>query len=757
MTTHPASTLALSAMLLIVATASSARGEFLAAYAYPELDQKVEAILEKMTLEEKLGQLTQQWGGESQDVNPGAQKRALDDLLGLARSGKIGSFLGAHTAEYTNKLQKAAVEESRLGIPLILGNDVIHGYRTITPIPLAEAASWDLGLIEDSAHMAAIEARAAGTHWTFAPMVDICRDPRWGRVAEGAGEDPFLGSLVAAARVRGFQGDDLTAPDRMLACAKHYVAYGAAEGGRDYNTVDMSLQTLHEIFLPPFRAAVDAGCGTLMSAFNDVNGVPASGNPYTLRTILRDEWGFGGFVVSDWTSVTEMIAHGFAKNPADAAIKSLTAGVDMDMCSFSYRGELPRALELGLITPDVIDDAVRNVLRAKLLLGLFDNPYSDAELEKKVTLAAENRRLARRLAAGACVLLRNEKQTLPLKDNPGKIAIIGPLADNTKDLLGTWAGIGKPEDVITLKAGVTQRAKGAKITCLPGCSVRGDAKDDDASIEAAIKAAKDADVVILALGESEDMSGEAHSRSRLDLPGRQRELAQRIKATGKPIIAVLFAGRPLSTPWLAENADALLMAWHGGVEAGNGVADVLFGDVNPSGRMPITTPRSVGQVPLYYYHKNTGRPPRAEERYTSKYIDTPWTPLYPFGHGLTYTTFAYRNLRVEPAEIGPAGEVTVTAEIENTGSRAGAEVVQLYVRDVVGSCTRPVRQLRGFDKIQLNAGEKTTVRFTLTPADLGFYNPELDFIVEPGEFKVWVAPDAASGLEGSFKVVEREI
>lgn len=713
---------------------------------------RVATLLKEMTLEEKLGQLTQQWGGESQDVNPGARDRALADILGVARAGLVGSFLGAHGAEYTNKLQRAAVEESRLGIPLILGNDVIHGYRTIFPIPLAEAASWDPGLIERACRVAATEARAAGTHWTFAPMIDVARDPRWGRIAETAGEDPYLGGRVAAARVRGFQGADLTAPDSILACAKHFVAYGAAEGGRDYNTVDISLETLHEVYLPPFEAAVRAGTGSIMSAFNEINGVPATANQYVLTTVLRDEWGFSGFVVSDWTSITEMITHGYATDAADAAAKAMTAGVDMDMCSFSYRDQLVKEITAGRYPETRVDAAVRRVLSAKAALGLFDNPYTDPARESAVILSVENRAVAREMVRESIVLLKNEGSLLPLSDDPASIAVIGPLADDRKDLLGTWAAEGKPDDVVTVLAGIRERA-GPAVTVrhAQGCDLGGGTAD---GLVEAVQLAERSDVAIVVVGESKDMSGEGHSRATLDLPPLQRKLVQAIYATGTPTVVVLMSGRPLSVRWCAEHVPAMIVAWHPGVEGGHGIADVLFGDFNPGGKLPVTFPRTVGQVPIYYNHKNTGRPPN-ETRYSSKYIDVPWTPLFPFGYGLSYTTFEFSNLRVEPSTIDRKGQVTVRVDLTNTGQRAGDEVAQLYIRDLVGSTTRPIRELKGFQRVTLEPGQTETVRFTLSPDELRFYHPSHGWMVEPGAFKVWVGPNSSDGLEGRFTVTNK--
>jgi beta-glucosidase len=705
-----------------------------------------------MTLGEKLGQLTQQWGGEVQDTNPGARNRKQEELLALARSGKVGSFIGAHGAEYTNRLQKAAVEESRLHIPLLLGNDVVHGYRTILPIPLAEASAWDPAVAEQSARVAAAEARAAGTHWTFAPMVDICRDPRWGRIAEGAGEDPYLGSVLAAARVRGFQGKRLAAPDAVLACAKHLAAYGAAEGGRDYNTVDLSERTLREVYLPPFHAAVRAGVGSVMSAFNEINGVPSTANPLTLDRILRQEWGFKGFVVSDWTSVPEMVVHGFAKDDAQAALLAIRAGVDMDMSSFTYRTYMGKAVRAGKLGEDVIDTAVRRVLRAKFELGLFDHPYADAERERRVTLSKEHRQAAREVARHSIVLLKNDKGVLPLGDKVRSLAVLGPLADSKKDALGTWAAIGKPEDVVTVLEGIKARAPaGTRVRHAPGCDLTGPSKDGFA---AAVRLARQSDVAVVVVGEGEDMSGEAHSRSTLDLPGVQRQLLQAVHATGTPVVVVLMGGRPLTIPWAAEHVPAILETWHLGVEHGHAVADVLFGAFNPGGKLPVTFPRTVGQVPIYYGHKNTGRPP-TKERYTSKYIDLPSTPLYPFGFGLSYTRFEFSGLRLGKARMGPKGELTVTVDVKNAGDRAGDEVVQLYVRNRVASVTRPVKELKGFRRVRLLPGRTVGVSLTLRAEELGYYNQEMRYVTESGRYDVWVGPSSAEGLHGEFEVRAR--
>lgn len=751
---YPTAGVACTALLgVLLAGAPYAAAEGRAPDLTPDDQRRVEELLGQMTLEEKLGQLTQQTGGQVQGYNPGERNSKQEELFEAVREGRVGSFLNAHGAEYTNQLQRIAVEESRLRIPLILGNDVIHGFRTIFPIPLGEAASWDPALVEKAARVAAEEASAAGIRWTFAPMVDICRDPRWGRIAEGSGEDPYLGAAMAVARVRGFQGDGLSAKDSLVACAKHFAAYGGAEGGRDYNTVDISEQTLREVHLPPFKAAVDAGAGTLMSAFNEINGIPASANRLTLSTILRQEWGFDGFVVSDWTSVTEMVAHGFAADNAEAAEKAIAAGVDMDMSSFAYRTHLADSVRSGRLPEAVVDEAVRRILRMKIRLGLFERPYVDPQRERDVLLSAKNRALAREVAGKSIVLLRNEGGLLPLSDKIETLAVIGPLADSKRDPLGTWAVVGRPEDVVPVLDGIRASVSpGTKVLHARGCDVTGDSTEGFA---AAVEVARQSDVVVMIVGETEYMSGEAHCRSSLDLPPIQLKLVQAVHATGVPVVVVLMNGRPMSISWMAEHVPAILNTWHLGVECGNATADVLFGDVNPGGKLPATFPRTVGQVPIYYNHKNTGRPP-TNDRFTSKYIDLPSTPLYPFGHGLSYTQFAYDNLRVSPEKTGPEGRVAVSVEVTNVGEREGDEVVQLYIRDLVASMTRPVKELKGFERITLQPGQKRTVSFELTSEQLGFYDRHVRYVVEPGRFKVWVGPNSAEGLEGRFEIVAND-
>ncbi|HZI49808.1 MAG TPA: glycoside hydrolase family 3 N-terminal domain-containing protein, partial [Pyrinomonadaceae bacterium] len=570
------------------------------------VEQKIEALLARMTLEEKLGQLQQLDGEANGNYRP--------EHLDLVRKGMLGSTLNVRGAQRTNELQRIAVEQSRLKIPVLFGFDVIHGYRTIFPVPLGEASSWDPPVAERSASIAAAEARAAGVHWTFAPMVDIARDARWGRIVEGSGEDPYLGAAMARARVRGFQGNDYSGSDKVLACAKHWVAYGAAEGGRDYNTTDMSERTLREIYFPPFKAAVDEGVGTLMSAFNDLNGVPASANPFTLTTVLRSEWKFDGFVVSDYTSVQELIQHGLAANEADAAQLALNAGVDMEMVSRLYSQNGPQLLRSGKLSEARIDEAVRRVLRMKFRLGLFDRPYADETRERSVILSQANVSAARETAARSIVLLKNEQETLPLPKNLKSIVVVGPLADDQVDMLGPWSGDGNGADVVTLLSGIKQKVSpGTKVIYAKGGEIDSDSTQ---GFDEAVRAARDADAVIVAVGESAAMSGEASSRSSLDLPGRQLDLVKAVQATAKRVIVVLMNGRPLTINWIAGNSPAILETWFAGTQAGNAIADVLFGDVNPGGKLPVTFPRSVGQEPLYYNHMNTGRPPDANNKYT---------------------------------------------------------------------------------------------------------------------------------------------
>jgi beta-glucosidase len=708
-------------------------------------DNRIAALLARMTLAEKLGQLQQLDGEGNGDFRP--------EHLDLIRKGLLGATLNVRGAQRTNQLQHVAMEESRLKIPILLGFDVIHGYRTIFPIPLAEASSWDPNLAERSAGIAAQEAHDAGVRWTFAPMLDIARDPRWGRITEGAGEDPYLGAAFARARVRGFQGSDYSAPNKILACAKHWVAYGAGEGGRDYNTTDLSENTLREIYFPPFKAAVDAGVGTVMSAFNDLNGVPASANPFTLTKVLRNEWKFDGFVVSDYTSVKELINHGVAANDKEAARAALNAGVDMEMVSRLFNQHGQELLKEGQVSQATIDEAVRRILRIKFRLGLFDRPYTDEAHEPNSLLRPESISAAREIAGRSMVLLKNERQTLPLDKNIRSIAVIGPLADDRRAPLGWWAGDGREENTVTPLAGIRAKVSPqTRVGYAKGCDVT---DSSTAGFPEAVSLARESDVALVFVGESADMVGEAASRSSLDLPGRQMDLVKAIQETGKPTIVVLVNGRPPTIEWIVERVPAILESWMGGSQAGNAIADIVFGDVNPGGKLPVTFPRTVGQVPIYYNHMNTGRPPEANNRYTSKYLDVPWTPLFPFGYGLSYTQFKITNLKLSAQSIPANGRLTVTVDVENVGRRAGDEVVQLYIRDAAASMTRPVKELKGFQRVTLQSGEKRRVEFVLTSEQLGFWNREMRFVVEPGEFKVMVGPNSEDLVESKFEVEAR--
>lgn len=707
-----------------------------------DVESRVNALLSQMTLAEKLGQL-QQLDGE-------ADGKERPEHRELIRQGLLGSTLNVRGARRTNELQRIAVEQSRLKIPVLFAFDVIHGYRTIFPVPLATASSWDPQAVERAEAVAAAEAAATGLKWTFAPMLDIARDPRWGRIVEGAGEDPYLGAVIGRARVRGFQGADYSAPDKVVACAKHWVGYGASEGGRDYNTTDISENRLRNVYFPPFKAAIDAGVGTFMSAFNNLSGVPASANPFTLKQVLRREWKFDGIVVSDYNSVLELINHGLAADGPDAARLGLGAGVDMEMVSRLYNQHGAQLLREGKLTQADIDEAVRHILRIKFRLGLFEHPYTDENRESNAFLTQTSRALARTVAARSMVLLKNERNILPLAKNIGTLAVIGPLADDKQTPMGSWNGDGKSDDVVTLLAGIkAQVSPATKINYVKACEVMCDSADNFTD---AVRTAREADAVILAVGESAEMSGEASARASLDLPGRQLDLIKAVQAAGKPVVVVLMNGRPLTINWVAENSPAILETWFAGTEAGNAIADVLFGDVNPGGKLPITFPRAVGQIPIYYNHENTGRPYEEKNKYTSKYLDLAVTPLYPFGYGLSYTQFRLNDLRLSEKNIRPDGRLTISVEVENTGQRAGDEVVQLYIRDVAASVTRPVKELKGFERIMLRPGEKRRVQFTLGPDQLGFYNHEMRYVVEPGAFQVTVGTNSVEGLEANFAV-----
>ena len=698
--------------------------------ASPAAAQNLDSLLGRMTLAEKLGQLNLL----------SANGQASPQQLQLVRAGKLGGLFNVIGAENTTPVQRVAVTESRLKIPLLFGLDVIHGYRTIFPIPLGEASSFDPDAAEATARAAGQEAAAFGINWTYAPMVDIARDPRWGRIAEGSGEDPYLGSLLAAARVRGFQ-------QTIFATAKHFAGYGAAEAGREYNETEISQRTMREIYLPPFKAAVDAGVASLMSAFNDIAGVPASGNAWLTDTVLRREWGFTGFVVSDWTSVAELINHGVAGSRAEAGRRGLMAGVDMDMQSSIYVDSLAALVRSNRIPLRVVDSAVMRILRAKKRLGLFRDPYRAHTAPPN----AELRALARRVAGESIVLLKNERSPLPLDPNAGTIAVIGPLADNKEEPLGPWHTQGQASDVVTVLQGIKSKVPaGTQVVYAQGSGIEDSAT---AGFAEAVAAARQAKVAILVLGERGDMSGEAASRSSLGLPGVQEQLLEAVAATGTPVVLVLMNGRPLILEWAWDHVPAIVETWFLGVEAGNATADVLFGAVNPSGRLPVTFPRVLGQIPLYYNHRNTGRPPDPNNKYTSKYIDVPVTPRYPFGFGLSYTTFSYSNLKLSAARARVADTVTATVTVTNAGNREGTDVVQLYVRDEVASLSRPVRELKAFRRVALRPAESRTVELRIAVRDLWFYGLDMKRVVEPGTFRVFVGPSSAEGLEASFECI----
>ena len=721
---------------------------------YDDTDRKVDSLLKQMTLDEKIGQMSQfscNW-----DVTGAIMP---DDYREYLRKGMVGSILNGYTVAGIRLLQSEALEHSRLKIPVLFGYDVVHGYRTIFPIPLGESCTWDLELMRRSAAIAAEEAAAGGINWTFAPMVDITRDPRWGRVMEGAGEDPYLGSLIARARVEGFQGGDLGSTKTVLACTKHFAAYGAAEAGRDYNTTDMSEHTLREVYLPPFRATAEAGVGSLMASFNEIGGIPATANRHLMTDILRGEWGFGGILVSDYTGINELVPHGIAADEKEAGEKALNAGIDMDMTGAVYMKYLRRSLDEGRVSLRQIDDAVRRILRQKFLLGLFDDPYRylDSLRERETLGKPEFRAKAREIAARSIVLLKNDGGVLPL--DPGSrmtVALVGPMVSERASLNGAWAGSGVREESVTLLEGLTKRYAGTAIRFITaaGCDLT---TDDQSGFAEAVTAARQADIVVAVMGEHYDWSGETASRSDITLPGAQRDLLRTLESTGKPVVLVVLSGRPLDLSWEDAHLEAIVEAWYPGTTAGDAIADVLSGDYNPSGRLPMTFPRTVGQVPIHYDMKSTGRP--ADEsgkpnKYTSRYLDVPNSPQYCFGYGLSYTTFGYSDLRVLTPETAVGGEVRVSVRVTNTGGRDGEEVVQLYVRDLLSGVTRPVRELKGFRKVMLRAGESREVTFTLTPDDLSFWRLDKKWGQEPGDYHVWVGHDSDCTLGGSFRITE---
>lgn len=724
------------------------------------VDQRIEELLSKMTVQEKAGQLNF-IVGETIVTGPTMYTQESSKFDEQIRKGTITGLFNVHGAAYTARLQKIAVEESRLGIPLLFGADIIHGFKTVTPIPLGEAASWDLELIEKSARLAADEATSSGISLNFAPMVDISLDPRWGRISEGAGEDPYLGSKIAEARVRGFQGKLLSAENTMAACVKHFAAYGAAQAGRDYNTVDMSKRWLYETYLPPFKAALDGGAATLMPGFNELNGIPASANTFLLKEILRDEWKFDGLIISDYGAVRETINHGFAADGKDATKVCLEAGTDLDMMSFLYINEIPVLVEQGKLPLNVLDDAVRRVLKLKFQLGLFDDPYlySNEDREKRTLRSPEKLQQAREIARSSMVLLKNEKNLLPLKDNLKHIAVIGPLGDNKEDMNGSWSFFGEASHPVSVLEGIRARAnKGTVVSFARGCDLY---TDERKYINEAVAAARKADVVIMVVGESAVMNGEGASRAEIGLPGIQQELLEAVHKTGKPIVVTLVNGRPLELNWIHENVPAILETWTLGSESGNAIADVLFGDYNPSGKLPVSFPRSVGQIPLYYFQKNTGRPYNGDysespqqRLYISRYRDVKNTPLYPFGHGLSYSTFVYSDVKLSSEKIGRGEKLAVSVLISNTSNRDGEEVVQLYVRDVTASVTRPVKELKAFTKILVPAGQTKEVQFTIDEGDLSFYRDDWTWGSEPGKFEIFVGGDSEKVKTATFELAE---
>lgn len=726
----------------------------------------VEGLMKKMTLDEKIGQLNLPGSG---DIVTGQARSS--DIAKKIREGQVGGLFNIKSVAKIRDVQRVAVEESRLKIPLIFGMDVIHGYETVFPIPLGLSCTWDVKAVERSAQVAAQEASADGICWTFSPMVDIARDPRWGRIAEGAGEDPYLGSQMAKAMVRGYQGD-YSKPTNIMACVKHFALYGAAEGGRDYNTTDMSRVRMYNEYLPPYKAAVDAGVGSVMSSFNEIDGIPATANRWLMTDVLRKQWGFGGFVVTDYTAINEMIDHGMGDLQTVSAL-ALKAGVDMDMVGEGFLTTLKKSLREGKVKPQDIDAACRRILEAKYKLGLFDNPYkycNEARAKTEIFTDA-NRRAARDIAAQSFVLLKNSNNVLPLK-RTGTIAVIGPMADNKENMPGTWSVAANFANATSLLTGLKAVAgNGVKILTARGSnldadslfeeragmfgkSLHHDSRPAEVILQEALAIANQSDVIVAALGESSEMSGESSSRSNIDIPQVQKDLLAALLKTGKPVVLVLFTGRPLTIKWESENVPAILNVWFGGSEAGYAIGDVLFGDVNPSGKLTTTWPQNIGQVPIYYAHKNTGRPlseGKWFQKFRSNYLDVSNEPLYPFGYGLSYTTFQYGDLKLNSTSLKGNGPLTASVVVTNSGTRDGREVVQLYIRDVVGSITRPVKELKGFQKIDLKAGESKTVTFTITPEDLKFYNYDLKYDWEPGEFQIMIGPNSGDVKMASVK------
>lgn len=722
------------------------------------IEAKIDELVSGMTIEEKIGQ-TALRGTSSREKGP-----VSEELLARVRAGEIGAFLNVSNVDNVDQLQEVAVNESRLGIPLVFARDVIHGYRTIFPIPIGMASSWNPEVAETAARVSAEEATLAGVRWTFAPMIDVTRDARWGRIAESLGEDPFLSSEFARAMIRGFQGGDLTQPNTMAATAKHFAAYGAAEGGRDYNTVSMSEQDLREIYLPPFRAAAEEGAASFMTAFNEVNGVPATGSRFLLQQVLREEWEYDGMVVSDWDSSIEMIAHGYARDEKEAAFLAARAGLDMEMTSQSYDQYLAELVREGRIDEERLDEFVRNILRMKFRLGLFDNP-DRRQADGETILSAAHLAAARNAATQSAVLLKNENKVLPLDGSSQVVALIGPLADAPHDQLGTWVFDSRADDSVTPLQALRARL-GERLRYSAGLAIsRSNTRE---GFDAALEAAVNSDVVVFVGGEESILSGEAHSRADIRLPGAQEALLLELAELGKPIVLVVMAGRPIVLGKVLDHVDAVLMAWHPGTMAGDAIADLLLGDQSPSGRLPVTWPKAVGQIPIHYNHKSTGRPPEPDEFVQlddipvgawqsslgndSHYLDIGFLPEFPFGYGLTYSKFEYGNVSLSHSSIAMGESLIANAEIRNVGSVKATEVVQLYVRDLFAATTRPVRELQGFQRVTLDPGTSTTVEFRISTDQLSFFDEELDKIIEPGDFHVWIAPDASRGIPTQFTV-----
>lgn len=735
-----------------------------------QMDRYIDHLMARMSLEEKIGQLNLPVGGT---IVTGEGQSS--DVASKIRQGAVGGVFNLKGLADVREAQRLAVEESRLGIPLIFGMDVIHGFETIFPIPLGMAATWDMSEVRRSAEIAASEASAYGINWTFSPMVDIARDPRWGRMSEGAGEDPYLGSAIAREMVLGYQGEStedlFKRDDRMMACIKHFALYGAAESGRDYNSVDMSLGRMYNEYFPPYRAAVDAGAGSVMVSFNDINGVPATANRWLMQDVLRDGWGFDGFVVTDYTGIKELTAHGLGDLKTVSA-RALQAGVDMDMVSEGFLGTLKQSLQDGTITIDAIDQACRRVLEAKYRLGLFKDPYKYID-ERRVAervYTATNRAEARRIAADSFVLLKNDNGVLPLKKN-GKIALIGPMGDSRVNMSGTWCVAARDEDYLSLREGLEFSvgddaeilySKGSNLCSDPELEQRAlgwkelhrDERSDEELLRDALQVAREADVIIAALGESAEMSGESSCRVDIGIPDVQRRLLEALVATGKPVVLVLFNGRAMTIDWESTHVPAILDVWFGGSEAGLAISDVLFGDVNPSGRLPVTFPKSIGQVPLYYAHKSTGRPLDEDNdwftKFRSNYLDVDNDPTYPFGYGLSYTTFDYSPVTLSSTSMSEDGSITASVVLTNNGPVRGKEVIQMYIRDIYASITRPVRELKGFTKVELEPGQSQTISFTIDRETLSFYNEALEHVAEPGDFQVFIGPDSTTSNSADF-------